>query len=193
MVYDNHANNMHRRRVIFARKQDNKNDVNMQALSEQLIALLLIMTGMLFTPLLFIALDYWAGIRKARKRGEVICSDKMKRTVDKISRYYNAILAMMVVDGIQMSAFIFLYLYYSWTAYTIPVFTLAAILFVAAIEIKSIYEPADIKEQREMKEVSALAKAIAAHKDDPKEIAEAIAQYLNKPAKGGTILDKDDN
>ena len=70
----------------------------MQALSEQLIALLLIITGMLFTPLVFIALDYWAGIRKARKRGEAIRSDKMKRTIDKISRYYNAILAMMVVE-----------------------------------------------------------------------------------------------
>lgn len=153
----------------------------MEALSEQLITLLLIITGMLFTPLVFIALDYWAGIRKARKRGERIRSDKMKRTIDKISRYYNAILAMMVVDGIQMSAFIFLYLYYSWTAYTIPVFTLAAILFVAAIEIKSICEPADVKENREMREVAALAKAIAEHKNDPKEIAEAIAEYINKP------------
>ena len=152
----------------------------MQALSEQLIALLLIITGMLFTPLVFIALDYWAGIRKARKRGEAIWSDKMKRTIDKISRYYNAILAMMVVDAIQMSAFIFLYLYYGWTAYTIPVFTLAAILFVAAIEIKSIYEPADVKERRENQDVIELAKAIAAHKSDPEEIAEAIARYLNK-------------
>ena len=152
----------------------------MQALSEQLIALLLIITGMLFTPLVFIALDYWAGIRKARKRGEAIRSDKMKRTIDKISRYYNAILAMMVVDAIQMSAFIFLYLYYGWTAYTIPVFTLAAILFVAALEIKSIYEPADVKERRENQDVIELAKAIAAHKSDPEEIAEAIAKYLNK-------------
>lgn len=151
----------------------------MQALSEQLIALLLIITGMLFTPLVFIALDYWAGIRKSKKRGIMIYSDRMKRTVDKISRYYNAILAMLVVDCIQMSAFIFLYLYYHWTAYTFPIFTLAAILFVAAIEIKSIYEPADVKESREMKEVSELAKAIASHRNDPKEIAEAITQYLN--------------
>ena len=79
-----------------------------------------------------------------------------------------------------MSAFIFLYLYYGWTAYTIPVFTLAAILFVAAIEIKSIYEPADVKERRENQDVIELAKAIAAHKSDPEEIAEAIAKYLNK-------------
>lgn len=150
-----------------------------EALSEQLIVLLLIITFMLFTPLVFVGLDFWAGIRKARKRGEQIFSDKMKRTVDKISRYYNAILAMLVVDCIQMSAFIFLYLYYGWTAYTLPVFTLAAVLFVAGIEVKSIWEPADVKEQREMKEITTLAKAIAEHKSDPKEIAEAIAKYLN--------------
>ena len=152
----------------------------MEALHEQLIVLLLIITGMLFTPIVFIALDYWAGIRKAHKRGDKIMSDKMKRTVDKISRYYNAILAMLVVDCIQMSAFIFLYLYYSWTAYTLPVFTLGAILFVAAIEIKSICEPADVKESREMKEVTELAKAIAEHKSSPEEIAQAIAKYLNE-------------
>lgn len=156
----------------------------MEALREQLIALLLIITGMLFTPLVFIALDYWAGIRKAKKRGDKILSNKMKRTVDKISRYYNAILAMLVVDSIQMSAFVFLYLYYDWTAYTLPVFTLAAILFVATIEVKSIFEPADKKESIEMREITELAKAIASHKEDPKEIAAAIAGYLNKPARG---------
>ena len=36
----------------------------MQQISEQLIWLLFVVVGMLFTPLVFIALDYWAGIRK---------------------------------------------------------------------------------------------------------------------------------
>lgn len=148
-------------------------------LTEQLIALLFFVVILLFTPLVFICLDYWSGIRKAKKRGEPIWSDKMKRTVDKISRYYNAILAMMVVDLIQITAFIFLYLFNGWSAYTFPVFTLVAVLFVAAIEIKSIYEPADVKEQREMKEAAKLAKVIMEHKNDPKEIAEAVASYLN--------------
>ena len=105
----------------------------------------------------------------------------MKRTMDKVSRYYNAILAMLVVDGIQMSAFVFMYLYFGWAnAYTFPVFTMLATLFVAAVEIKSIYEPADAKEKQELKDVQALAVAIASHKDDVKEIAEAIAEYLKK-------------
>lgn len=151
------------------------------SLREQLIVLLFVVVCMLITPLVFIALDYWAGVRKARKRGDPILSDKMKRTVDKISRYYNAILAMMVLDLIQISAFVFLYMYNGWDAYTFPLFTMLGVGFVAAIEIKSIIEPADVKERREMKEVAALAKAIAEHKNDPKEIAEAIAKYLDKP------------
>lgn len=147
-------------------------------LSEQLIVLLFVTTGMLFTPLIFIALDYWSGIRKARKRNDPIRSDKMKRTVDKVARYYNAILAMVVLDIIQISAFLFLHVYNGWSAYTFPLFTLIAVLFVAAIEIKSIIEPEDAKESREFKEVTELAKTIASHKNDPKEIAEAIASYL---------------
>ena len=152
----------------------------MVELREQLIALLFIVLAMLVTPLIFIALDYWAGIRKARKRGDPIQSDKMKRTVDKISRYYNSIFAMMVLDAIQIAGFVFLHLYDEWSLHTIPVFTFASVAFVAVVEIKSIYEPADAKESREMKEVAELAKAIAAHKSDPEEIAEAIAKYLDK-------------
>ena len=148
-------------------------------LREQLIALLFFVVILLFTPLVFIGLDYWAGIRKAHKRGEPIQSDKMKRTVDKISRYYNAILAMMVVDLIQITGFVFLYLFNGWSAYTFPVFTLGAVLFVADIEIKSIYEPADVKEQSEQREAAQLAKVIMEHKNDPKEIAQAVAEYLN--------------
>ena len=152
----------------------------MQQISEQLTWLLFIVVGMLFTPLVFIALEFWAGIRKSKKRGIRINSDKMKRTVYKVSKYYNTILAMMVVDIIQMMAFIFLWKFNGWDLYTFPIFTLAAIVFVGAIEIKSIVEPADAKEERELSEVTKLAKAIAEHKSDPKEIAEAIAEYLKK-------------
>ena len=152
----------------------------MQQISEQLTWLLFIVVGTLFTPLVFIALDFWAGIRKSKKRGIRINSDKMKRTVYKVSKYYNTILAMMVVDIIQMMAFIFLWKFNGWDLYTFPIFTLADVIFVGAIEIKSIVKPEDAKEEREFKEVTELAKAIAEHKSDPKEIAEAIAEYLKK-------------
>ncbi len=157
---------------------------NLSALSEQFVVLLIFVVILLFAPIFFIGLDYWAGIRKARKRGEPLYSDKMKRTIDKLSRYYNAILAMMVVDVIQMTLFVFLFLFFGWeTAYTIPVFTLVAVGFVAAIEIKSIWEPANVKEQREMQDVVKLAKVISENRNDPKELAEAIAKYMQSEKK----------
>lgn len=144
------------------------------------MALLFVLTGMMLTPIIFIALDFWAGIRKAKKRGEKIMSNKMKRTMDKVSRYYNSILAMLVVDAIQMAGFVYWYLYFGGTAYTFPVFTLAAVLFVAAVEIRSIYEPADAKESKDMKDVMELAKQIAEHRGDVQELAEILGKYLNK-------------
>ena len=154
--------------------------VGLSSMSEQFIVLLFVVVLMLFAPLVFIALDFWAGIRKAKKNGIPIYSNKMKRTADKVSRYYNGIFAMMVLDVIQMSMFVFLHLYNGWGAWTVPIFTFCAVCFVAAIEIKSIYEPADVKEQRENKEVLELAKAIAEHRADPSEIAKDIASYLQK-------------
>ena len=148
-------------------------------ISEQLIVLLFLVVGLLVVPVLLIALDFWAGIRKAHARGDRIRSDKMQRTIQKLSRYYNAILSMLVLDGVQIAGFVFLHIFNEWTLYTFPLFTMLAVLFVACIEIKSIWEPADVKESREMKEVSELAKAIVAHRSDPKELAEAIAEYLN--------------
>ena len=148
-------------------------------ISEQLIVVLFLVVGLLVVPLLLIGLDFWAGIRKAHARGDRIRSDKMQRTIQKLSRYYNAILSMLVLDGVQIAGFVFLHIFNGWTLYTFPLFTMLAVLFVACIEIKSIWEPADVKESREMKEVSELAKAIVAHRSDPKELAEAIAEYLN--------------
>lgn len=148
-------------------------------LSEQLIVVVFLIVGMMISPLFFIALDFWAGIRKSKARGERLRSDKMQRTVKKMSRYYNFILAMFVLDAIQISGFVFLHIYNDWSLYTFPLFTLVSVLFVAAIEIKSIIEPADQKESRELKEVTELAKAIAESKSDPQELAESIAKYLS--------------
>ena len=156
-----------------------QSNVMSYTISEQLIVVLFLVVGLLVVPVLLIALDFWAGIRKAHTRGDRIRSDKMQRTIQKLSRYYNAILSMLVLDGVQIAGFVFLHIFNGWTLYTFPLFTMLAVLFVACIEIKSIWEPADVKESREMKEVSELAKAIVAHRSDPKELAEAIAEYLN--------------
>lgn len=90
---------------------------------------------------------------------------------------------MMVLDAVQISGFVFLHVYNGWTLYTFPFFTLLSVVFVAAIEIRSIMEPANEKESREMREVTELAKAIASNRSDAKELAENIAEYLTKQTK----------
>lgn len=147
-------------------------------ISEQLITMTFLLVGIMFVPVLFIALDFWAGIRKAKARRERIKSDKMKRTIQKVARYYNAILAMAVLDATQIAGFVFLHIFNQWTLYTFPFFTLIAVVFVAAIEIKSICEPASEKEQREVKEVLRLVKELVSHGTDAREFANAIDEYL---------------
>ena len=136
-----------------------------------------LVVGIMVVPLLLIFLDFWAGIRKARARKERIRSDKMKRTVQKVARYYNAILAMVLMDAVQIAGFVFLHIFNHWTLFTFPIFTLIAVLFIAAIEIKSICEPASEKERREVADVAELARQIASHGTDATQLARDIAEY----------------
>ena len=150
----------------------------MEQILMQISALLVLVAVLLVIPLIFIGLDLWAGIRKAKVRGDKIMSNKMKRTINKISKYYNAILALMVVDAIQIAAFCFMARFYGWTPYTFPVFTFIGVIFVAGIEIKSILEPANEKESRERNEVTDLAVQLLKCDKDPAKIAEAIAGFI---------------
>lgn len=146
---------------------------------DELFVVAWMLFGILLTPLFFIAFDFWAGIRKARQRGEKISSDGWKRTIDKIARYYNALLALVVVDCMQMAGVWYLDSYYGYHIPIFPFITLLGAFGVAAIEVKSIYEKAEEKERREMKQVAALAAEIAKHKTNPEDIARAIVDYMN--------------
>lgn len=147
-------------------------------MTEQLIIILFITVGILITPLVFIALDFWAGIRKAKVRGEPITSEGWRRTTYKISKYYNMLIPLMVIDCMQVVGFWYLNQYCEWEAPLFPWLTLAGAIIIGAIEIKSIYEPADAKESKEMRQIAEFAQAITAHKSDAQEIARAIVAYL---------------
>lgn len=147
---------------------------------ERLSFLLLFTVLILIAPLFLIGFDFWSGIRKARLRGEEITSDGWKRTVYKIARYYNMLLALLVVDALQIGSFYYLNTFEGWSMPLFPWFTLCGMLFISAIEIKSIAEPATAKERKEMKKVALLGKAIAEHKTKPEEIAEVIIEYINE-------------
>lgn len=146
----------------------------------QLIVVLFITFGILLTPLFFIGFDLWAGTRKAKQRHERITSDGWKRTTAKVAKYYNMLLALLVIDGMQISGFWYLNIYHGWGAPLFPWLVFAGAIFVGAIEVRSIMEPANEKERKEMKQVALLAEEIAKHRTEPSEIIQALAEYLNK-------------
>lgn len=133
---------------------------------------------LIVTPLPFSLIDMGSGLRKARKRGDIIRSNKLRRTVEKLAQYYLLVLAMVIVDAIQIGAFIILHLFNDFTLLTFPVFTFVAVVGIALIEVKSILEPADAKESKELKDIGKLAKAIVDSRTNPEELAKAIGQYL---------------
>lgn len=145
----------------------------------QLIVVLFITIGFLVTPLFFIAFDFFSGIRKAKERGEAITSDKQKRTATKIARYYNMLLALLVMDTMQIAGFWYLNNFEGWHVPLFPWLVFIGSLFIGAVEFRSIRESATEKERREMKQVTALAVEMAKHRTDPAAIAEEVAKYLN--------------
>ena len=147
--------------------------------AEQLIIILFIAVIILITPLLFIALDFWAGIRKAKQRNEPITSEGWRRTTYKISKYYNMLIPLLVIDAMQVLGFWYLNTYCGWHMALFPFLTLLGAIAIGCIEIKSIYEPADAKESKEMRQIAEFAQAVAVHKSDPAEIAKAVIAYMD--------------
>ena len=49
--------------------------------------------------LLAVLADMVSGIRKARARGDATRSRALRRTVDKLARYYNVLIVLSVVDA----------------------------------------------------------------------------------------------
>jgi hypothetical protein len=123
--------------------------------------------------------DLWSGVRKAKKNGITRSSYGFKRTVDKIARYYNVLLALTVVDVMQMSSLWYLEKYYSYHWPIFPVVTLVGAIGICLIEIKSIYEKAEDKVRIE--NVANMAGKIITNKDDISEIVKAVVEYMNHP------------
>ncbi|MFV0588710.1 hypothetical protein [Bacteroides reticulotermitis] len=136
--------------------------------------------GILLSPLFFIGFDFWAGVRKAKQRGEKITSEGWKRTVDKVARYYNMLLALVVIDCMQIAGVWYLDNYYDYHIPIFPFVTIMGALVVAAIEVKSIFEKAEDKVKKQVSDVSSLALEIAKSKADPEEIAKAVVDFINR-------------
>ena len=142
---------------------------------------ILIIIWMLFAQysLVFFAVlaDLWSGVRKAKQRDELRTSTGYKRTVEKLSKYYNVLFALTIIDAMQILGVWYLDNYYNWKVPLLPLFTLAGSIGIGLIELKSIYESANDKEFRK---VSKLAGEMIRNKDDVHAVTDAIINYLNE-------------
>lgn len=137
--------------------------------------------------------DLQAGVRKAKKRGEFRTSDGYKRTIAKIAQYFNMTFALSLIDIVQLALLMFLYHFYGRDIIMVPWFTLLALGYVGFVEVKSIWEPADIKEKKQQQEYRKVILALIREYGGIEKVLDALTKE-NKD--GGmqdstnTILDK---
>ena len=130
-------------------------------MTERLLWILAIVVAEYFLVLAAAAADLASGLSKARRRGETTRSRALRRTVDKLARYYNVLIVLTVVDAMQITAAVFLRTVEGYDVPTIPVFTLIGSLGMAFIEVKSIFEKGDDKEKQQLAELVSLLESIA--------------------------------
>lgn len=147
---------------------------------DELFVVAWMLFGIYIEVFIMILADLWSGVRKAKIRGEVRSSYMYKKTIDKIARYYNALIALSVIDVMQMGGVWYLDGYYDWSIPIFPIVTLLGALGISLVELKSIYEKADEKVKGDYKDIALLAAEISKHKTEPSEIAVALVEYMNK-------------
>ena len=92
--------------------------------------------------------DMASGISKSR--GEETRSRSLRRTVDKLARYYNVLVVLTVVDAMQIAGAWFMRAVEGYAVPTVPLFTLLGSLGMAGIEVKSIFEKGGDKERTDL-------------------------------------------
>lgn len=126
-----------------------------------------------------VAGDLASGVRKARRRGEATRSRALRRTVDKLARYYNVLAVLTVVDAMQLTAAMFLREVEGYGVPTVPVFTLVGSLGMAIIEVKSIFEKGDEKERERVGELAELIESLAGS-ERLKQVVESLTKLMKK-------------
>ena len=145
---------------------------------EKLIALVIILFLLYILILFMIGLDFWSGIRKAKKNNIVRSSYGFRRTVEKIKEYYNAMTALTIIDAMQVSVIWYLETYYQYSIPMFPFITLLGAIGLSAIEVKSIYEKAEDKQR--FHEAGTLITSIAKKRTNIEEISKSVAEYLKQ-------------
>ena len=136
-----------------------------------------------FVVLVFVALDLWSGIRKARKRGEYRSSRGLRRTVEKISKYYNMLLVVSLIDCLLILAAWELNIQVSTHIPMLPFCTFVASIFIGFIELKSIYEKNEAKEKARIAETAEILAKLIKDNGGSKELASGLINLITQTKK----------
>lgn len=140
------------------------------------LGVLALIYGLIFV---MVVLDLWSGVRKAKRRGEFTSSIGLRRTTEKLAKYYNLIIALTVTDLLQMGFLGYYNMENESSIPLLPFVTALGALLVCIVEIKSIYESADKKLQGQYQEA---AKQLSELLKNPNKQA-AIAALLDQISK----------
>ena len=145
----------------------------------QFFTLLCIVCGVYILVLLMILADLWSGIRKAKQRGELRSSTGYKRTVSKIARYYNALVALTITDAMQLGSCWYLNRFCDFSIPLFPLITILGGIGICLIEIRSIYEKNDDKIKAEYTELARTLSTLARERDIS-EITKILSEYITR-------------
>ena len=134
-------------------------------LTETFSGQLIILACVYTLVLVVVFLDLWSGIRKATLRRELRSSYGLRKTVEKLARYFNLLLVLTVIDAMQMLAIHQLNAQISFEIPLMPLLTFCGAIFIGIIECKSIYEKAADKDKGKYQDAARLAKQILGSKD----------------------------
>lgn len=142
---------------------------------------LIILTIVYLLVLFVIFLDLWAGIRKARKRGELRSSLGYRKTVEKIAKYFNLIFVVTAIDAVQMLTVWQINEQTGSRLPLIPILTVLGAMFIGFIELKSVYEKSEDKEKAKIADAAA-ALGSALKNRETQGIVAAVLEYMEKRA-----------
>ena len=121
--------------------------------------------------LLAVCADLCSGIMRSRRKGLAITSRGLRRSVDKLGRYYVTLFALSVTDSMILAATLYLNLFSALELTPFPVLTTLGALALAIVEVRSITE-----NTRSRTDLVSAAKTLRALLEDPQ--ARSLARKI---------------
>ena len=144
-----------------------------------ILPVIIMLVVIYFLVLIAVFLDLWAGIRKAKAMEVLTTSEGLRRTVNKISKYFNMLFMVTIVDILQMLAITCINIQTGEHIPDVPLLTFLGAIFICVIELKSVYEKAEDKEREQIAQTAKILSKFIRDINN-KELVSKIAEFLKQ-------------